>query len=78
MVSAMLNTAAHSGDRKLFEKFRAAAVASKDPMEQQALLSAMGGFAQPEIATTALEELTQNRRDLTAPTNILVAILAGC
>jgi cytosol alanyl aminopeptidase len=74
MVPGVLATAAYYGDRQLFDRFRAAALASKDPNEQELLLVAMGRFTKPELATAALEELTRSDFDLTASFRILPVV----
>jgi alanyl aminopeptidase len=77
IVGATLNTAAYFGDRKLFDQFRAAALASTDPNDKQLLLVAMANFSKPEIAVTALEELTKKDFDSTTSFPIFTNIVGS-
>jgi len=54
MVGVVLNTAAHHGDRMLFDAYRAAARKEPDERTREQLLDAMGSFRDPEIAKIAL------------------------
>lgn len=54
MVGVVLNTAAHHGDRMLFDAYRAAAKNEKDERTREQLLDAMGAFRNPDIARIAL------------------------
>jgi alanyl aminopeptidase len=54
LVGLVLRIAARNGDRALFDRFRAAAKAEKERKDKNLLLSAMGGFRDPEIVKTAM------------------------
>ncbi len=71
MVRPVLAAAAFEGDRTMFDRFRAAALESKDQEERQTLLIAMGSFRSPDIAQLALQELLKNDFDLRLSSTIL-------
>jgi hypothetical protein len=54
MVEALLQAAARYGDRGLFERFRDAAVATRDRRDRRTLYLALGSFYDPGIARSAL------------------------
>ncbi|HEY1240941.1 MAG TPA: M1 family metallopeptidase [Bryobacteraceae bacterium] len=57
MLSAILSTAAHSGDRALFEAMLAEFKKSRDRRTRAALIGALGSFRDPALAQAAMELL---------------------
>jgi len=59
----VLDLAARSGDRPLFDRFLAAAKASRDQAATQRLLTALGSFDDPALERAALSELLNGHFD---------------
>jgi alanyl aminopeptidase len=57
LVDVVLKIAARTGDRDLYDRFKAAARAAQDHGEQQRLLLAMASFDDPGVEKAALAEL---------------------
>jgi len=55
LVSGVLQTAAATGDRALFDRYLAAAKATTDRRQREHLLSALGSFHDPSIAKAGME-----------------------
>ncbi len=72
--SLLLVAANRAGDRKLFDQYRAAALASKDDNEQQMLVRSMGFFRDREIAQAALQETLRDDFDPRVSTTILYSV----
>ena len=73
IVGPVLSAAATAGDRDLYDRYRAAALASKDQREQQTLIGAMSSFRNSEIVRVAMGELLKSNFDL----RISVSLLFG-
>lgn len=73
MIGPVLITAAVDGDRNLYERYRVAALASKDPREQETLISAMGSFRDPEVVRLAMGETLKPDFDLRISIDLLFA-----
>ena len=63
VVPTVLNVAAKTGDRALFDELHAAARKETDRRDRRWLLLAMGGFREPEIAESALALALSNEFD---------------
>lgn len=63
VVETVLEVAAHSGDRALFDQLHAEAKRATDRKDRHMLLAAMGRFADPAIARVALGVLAANEFD---------------
>jgi len=63
MAGLVLRAAAKYGNRDLFDRMHAAAVKEKDRRRRQALIGALGGFRDPEIAKASLNLLLTKEFD---------------
>ena len=63
VVGSILGTAAHSGDRALFDRMHAEAKKAGDRHDREQILGAMGEFKDPAIAKTALTIVAGNEFD---------------
>jgi hypothetical protein len=70
-----LEVAARQGDAARFGRYVAAAGAARDRSEQQRLLGALGGFADPAIATRSLALVLGRELDLRDTLGILFGVL---
>ncbi len=73
MVGPVLSAAAVDGDRNLYERYRSAALASKDQQEQETIINAMGTFRDPEIVRLAVGESLKSDFDIRISLNLLFA-----
>jgi len=74
MVGVVLNTAAHQGDRMLFDAYRAAAKKEKEERTRGQLLDAMGAFRDPEIAKVAMPIVLTDEFDSRESLDILFGV----
>ena len=73
MVGAVLSTAAHHGDRELFDRMRAAAKKETNENFRGDLLFNLGAFPDPEIVKTALPIVLSDEFDSRESLSILFA-----
>jgi alanyl aminopeptidase len=74
--TALFITASH-GDRAMFERYLAAAKASKDPRDRMRLLGALGNFKDPDLLSQALNLILSDEFDSRESINILWSGLAN-
>lgn len=77
MVEPVLEIAAHHGDAKLFERFLAAARASKDRKERARLLGALANFRPPELAQRVLDLAISGEFEVREATRLLFGPFAN-
>jgi len=71
-----LEVAAHRGDAARFARYLAAARSARDRTDRQRLLAALGGFADPALASRALALVLGRELDLRDTIGIVSSVLA--
>jgi alanyl aminopeptidase len=75
MVGPVLITAAHSGDRALFDTMAAELAKTTDRQQRSRILAAMGSFGDPAIAKTAMDMVIHSEIDVRESLSLLIGPL---
>jgi aminopeptidase N len=75
LVGPVLDVAAHHGGAARFERYLAATRSARDRNDQQRLIHALGGFADPALASRALGLVLASELDLRDTVDIVATVL---